>query len=156
MIKRNKLQMNARPRKDVREYWCKWLQDQSIHDKKHFIENNKHQIFSKIQNLLTGDNMKSISKTFLENNQLEGLEDLDSPVKEMQILRIGMVEEAKAVNLYEKLSNLTSNEKVRKIFLDVAREEKVHFSEFETMLKNFDTEFVDSEKEAQSEVSQKF
>ena len=68
-------------------------------------------------------------------------EDLDK-----EILRVGMIAELDAVSLYEQLAAGTENEKIKKVLLDIAREEKTHVGEFQTLLLEIDKE-QDSELE---------
>ncbi|HIH94448.1 TPA: rubrerythrin [Methanosarcina acetivorans] len=70
----------------------------------------------------------------LENTNQE---DLDK-----EILRAAMIAELDAINLYEQMANLTKNEEIRIILLDIAREEKVHLAMFETVLLQTDSEFL--------------
>ena len=60
-------------------------------------------------------------------------EDIDK-----QILRAGIIAELDAVNLYEQMADLTKNEDIRTILLDIAKEEKTHIGEFQTLLLRFD------------------
>ena len=53
-----------------------------------------------------------------------------------------MIAELDAVNAYEQMANLTKNEEIRKILLDVARKEKIHVAMFETVLLQTDREFL--------------
>jgi rubrerythrin len=53
-----------------------------------------------------------------------------------------MIAELDAVNIYEQMANLTKNEEVRQILLDVARKEKIHVAMFETVLLQTDREFL--------------
>jgi len=62
-------------------------------------------------------------------------EDIDK-----EILRVGMIAELDAVNLYEQLAALAENETIKKVLLDIAREEKTHLGEFQAMLLKLDTE----------------
>lgn len=62
-------------------------------------------------------------------------EDLDK-----EILRVGMIAELDAVSLYEQLAALTENETIKKVLLDIAKEEKTHVGEFQTLLLKLDTE----------------
>ena len=64
-------------------------------------------------------------------------EDIDK-----EILRAAMIAELDAVNIYEQMANLTKNEEIRKILLDVAREEKIHVAMFEIVLLQTDSEFL--------------
>jgi rubrerythrin len=56
------------------------------------------------------------------------------------ILRVGMIAELDAINLYEQLSAMTDNKTLKKILLDIAREEKTHMGEFLTLLLEEDKE----------------
>ncbi|KKG16845.1 rubrerythrin [Methanosarcina sp. 2.H.T.1A.6] len=59
-----------------------------------------------------------------------------------EILRAAMIAELDAVNVYEQMANLTKNEEIRKVLLDIAREEKIHVAMFETVLLQTDEEFL--------------
>lgn len=71
-----------------------------------------------------------------------------------QILRKGIEEELKAISLYENLANKAKSPDVKKIMLDVAREEKVHIGEFEALLEKIDPEYEPAEKEGENEVKE--
>lgn len=75
----------------------------------------------------------------------------DSPSDE-EILRISISAELSAVNLYQELSELTSNPKLKRVLLDIAREEKVHIGEFEALLDIIDEEYEASIEEGKQEV----
>lgn len=62
-------------------------------------------------------------------------EDLDR-----EILRVGMIAELDAVNLYEQLAAMASTSKMRRMLFDIAREEKTHMGEFQAMLLSLDRE----------------
>ena len=62
-------------------------------------------------------------------------EDIDK-----EILRYSIVAEFDAINVYEQMADMTENEEVKKILLDVAKEEKVHVGEFQTLLLKMDAE----------------
>ena len=57
-----------------------------------------------------------------------------------EILRLGIIAELDAVSLYEQMAAMTSNEDLKKILLDVAKEEKTHVGEFQALLLNRDKE----------------
>jgi rubrerythrin len=57
-----------------------------------------------------------------------------------QALRLGMIAELDAVNLYEQLAARTGNDRVKKVLLDVAKEEKTHVGEFQALLLRLDPE----------------
>lgn len=64
-------------------------------------------------------------------------EDLDK-----EILRAAMIAELDAINVYEQMANMTKNEKLRIILMDIARQEKIHVAMFETVLLQTDMEFL--------------
>ena len=53
-----------------------------------------------------------------------------------------MIAELDAVNIYEQMANLTKNEEIRQILLEIARKEKIHVVMFETVLLQTDREFL--------------
>ena len=55
-----------------------------------------------------------------------------------EILRTGISAEIDAINLYEQMSAMTDNDNISKLLLDIAKEEKTHIGEFETLLLNHD------------------
>ena len=70
-------------------------------------------------------------------------EDLSKMKKETidsEILRIGLIAELDAISLYEQLAAMTQNEKIKKVLLDIAKEEKTHVGEFQTLLLEEDPE----------------
>jgi len=71
--------------------------------------------------------------------------DLDKVSKEdadKEILRLGMIAELDAVSLYEQLAAKTKSSKIKKVLLDIAKEEKTHIGEFQTLLLELDKEQV--------------
>lgn len=76
-------------------------------------------------------------------------EDIDK-----EILRTGIIAELDAINLYEQMAAMTENEDIRKILLDIAREEKTHVGEFQTLLLIEDEEQVKELEEGKKEVEE--
>jgi len=74
-------------------------------------------------------------------------EDMDK-----EILRAAIIAELDAVNLYEQFASLTEDEDMKKILLDVAKEEKTHIGEFQAMLLDRDSEQVKELEEGMKEV----
>jgi len=70
-----------------------------------------------------------------------------------EILRLGMIAELDAVNLYEQLAAYTSNTDIKKVILDIAREEKTHIGEFQTLLLMLDKQQVKELEEGKMEVA---
>ncbi len=71
-----------------------------------------------------------------------------------EILRAGVIAELDAINLYEQMAAMTDNEKLKKVLLAVAREEKEHVGEFQTMLLEKDKEQVEEMEEGKKEVEE--
>ncbi len=59
-----------------------------------------------------------------------------------QVLRAAIIAELDAVTLYEQLAGMTDNEKIKAVLLDVAKEEKTHVGEFQTLLISLDPEYA--------------
>jgi len=59
-----------------------------------------------------------------------------------QALRLSVIAELDAINLYLQLAGAIDDEKVRRVFEDIAKEEKTHVGEFLALLKVLDEEQV--------------
>ena len=79
---------------------------------------------------------------------------IDEKGKDKQILRTGIIAELDAINLYEQLASNTKNEKIKKVLLDIAREEKTHVGEFLTLLLEIDKEQEKELEEGKKEVEE--
>jgi rubrerythrin len=71
-----------------------------------------------------------------------------------EILRAGMIAELDAVNFYEQMAALTENGDIRKVLLDIAKEEKTHMGEFQALLLMQDEEQKEELKEGEEEVEE--
>ncbi|MBE0516462.1 MAG: rubrerythrin [Methanophagales archaeon] len=83
--------------------------------------------------------------------------DLDKVGKEdrdKELLRVGIIAELDAVNLYEQLAAMTDREEIKRVFLDIAKEEKTHMGEFQTLLLREDREQVEELKHGKEEVEE--
>ena len=69
-----------------------------------------------------------------------------------EILRTAIIAELDAINLYEQMADMTPNAKIRKVLLDIAREEKTHVGEFQTLLLMEDAEQVHELEEGKKEI----
>jgi rubrerythrin len=74
--------------------------------------------------------------------------------RDMEIMRTAMVAELDAINLYEQLAAQTDDASMKKVLLDVAREEKTHFGEFQEMLLRIDGEQVQELDKAKKEAAE--
>jgi|SRR5450759_1733532 rubrerythrin len=68
------------------------------------------------------------------------LETMTKTGIDKQILRAGIIAELDAINLYEQMAALATNENIRTTLLDVAKEEKTHVGEFQALLLEVDKE----------------
>lgn len=71
-----------------------------------------------------------------------------------EILRAAVIAELDAINLYEQMAALTEDESIKKILLDIAKEEKTHVGEFQTLLLRNDTEQEKELEEGKKEVEE--
>ncbi len=74
-------------------------------------------------------------------------EDLDK-----EILRAAMIAELDAINLYEEMADMTRDKNLRKLLLDVAKEEKTHVGEFQFLLLKKDPQQKKELEEGEKEV----
>jgi rubrerythrin len=77
-------------------------------------------------------------------------EDIDN-----EILRVGIIAENDAVNLYEQMAAMTSNGKIKRILMDIAKEEKTHVGEFQALLLQKDKEQERELEQGRKEVEEK-
>ena len=77
---------------------------------------------------------------------------IEEATNDLEIVRLAMIAELDAVNLYERMAAKAKNEDLKKVLLDVANEEKVHAEEFEQMLEELDPDYEESEEQAEKEV----
>jgi len=82
------------------------------------------------------------------------LERVKKEVLDKEILRSAMIAELDAINLYEQMADMTQNKNIRKLLLDVAREEKTHVGEFQALLLMKDKEQEKELKEGKKEVEE--
>jgi len=82
---------------------------------------------------------------------LEGIkkEDIDR-----EILRAGIIAELDAINLYEQMAAMTQEKDIKKVLLDIAKEEKTHVGEFQTLLLRLDKEQERELEEGRKEVKE--
>ena len=73
---------------------------------------------------------------------------------DLEILRAGIIAELDAINLYEQMAAVAQDQNIKKILLDIAKEEKTHVGEFQTLLLNRDEEQVKELEEGKKEVKE--
>ncbi len=68
------------------------------------------------------------------------LEKVNKKDLDKEILRLAVIAELDATSLYEQMAGMTTNENIKKVLLEVAREEKTHVGEFQALLLKEDKE----------------
>ena len=71
-----------------------------------------------------------------------------------EILRAGIIAELDAINLYEQMAAMTKNANIKSILLDIAKEEKTHVGEFQTLILINDKEQEKELEEGKKEVNE--
>lgn len=71
-----------------------------------------------------------------------------------EILRAAIIAELDAINLYEQMAGITQNRNIKKLLLDIAREEKTHVGEFQAFLLMEDKEQEKELEEGEKEVEE--
>jgi rubrerythrin len=92
--------------------------------------------------------MLAINPTLINRDKPYSKEEL------MEALRLAIIAELDAISLYEQMARLTEDERIKKVFLDVAREEKAHVGEFMALLLELDPEQVRELKDGFEEVEE--
>ena len=70
------------------------------------------------------------------------------------ILRAGLIAELDAISLYEQMAVMAEDEMVRKVLLEIAREEKTHVGELLALLLEVDPEMAEELEEGKAEVAE--
>jgi len=83
-----------------------------------------------------------------------GIEKIKPEDIDKEILRAALIAELDAINLYEEMAALAKNQNIKKVLFDIAKEEKEHVGEFQTLLLMFDKEQVEQLKEGKEEVEE--
>ena len=73
---------------------------------------------------------------------------------DLEILRAAIIAELDAINLYEQFASTTENKELKKVLLEVAREEKTHVGEFQALLLKMDMEQVEELERGRKEVEE--
>jgi len=71
-----------------------------------------------------------------------------------EILRVAIIAELDATSFYEQMANMTENENLKRVLLEVAREEKTHVGEFQALLLKEDREQEEELAKGKAEVDE--
>ena len=84
----------------------------------------------------------------------KNLEKVSKENLDKEILRVGIIAELDAINLYEQMAAMTDREDIKKILLDIAKEEKTHVGEFQALLLKLDQEQTEELEAGRKEVEE--
>jgi len=82
------------------------------------------------------------------------IEKLSIETRDKESLRAAIIAELDAINLYEQMAAISQNSLIKKLLLDIAKEEKPHVGEFQTLLLANDAEQVKELEEGKKEVEE--
>lgn len=82
------------------------------------------------------------------------MQKLDKKMTDQEILRVGIIAELDAINLYEQLASMANDSNIKAMLLDIAKEEKTHMGEFQRLLLNRDKEQVEELEKGKKEVEE--
>ena len=80
------------------------------------------------------------------------LDNVSNNYTDEEILRAGIIAELDAVNFYEQMAFYTTDEDIKKVLFDIAKEEKTHIGEFQALLLKRDKEQVTELEKGKKEV----
>lgn len=140
-----------------KEKYLSSLKDIDLRPNKIKVQERKEEIL--LENILSEEKGSKEGTPDFLNELFVGLADAEKvpegPSRDAQLLRLGVIAEFDAANFYESMASLADDEKVKRVFLDVAYEEKVHAAEFNTLLEGaIDPEYGPSEEEGEDEVEE--
>lgn len=84
----------------------------------------------------------------------QNFQKLDKAELNKEILRVAIIAEYDAINLYGQLAAISTKSAIKKTLKDIAREEKTHVGEFQALLLNEDAEQKRELKKGQAEVDE--
>ncbi|RLE91040.1 MAG: rubrerythrin [Thermoprotei archaeon] len=90
----------------------------------------------------------------LAKNPLELVPKKLSKDEIVEALRLAIIAELDAINLYMQLARSIDDERIKKVFEDIAGEEKTHVGEFLALLKMLDKEQAKELEKGEKEVKE--
>lgn len=82
------------------------------------------------------------------------LEKVNAKDVDKEILRTAIIAELDAINLYEQMAAMTASTAIKKVLLDIAKEEKTHVGEFQALLLKKDEEQEEELEEGKKEIEE--
>lgn len=74
----------------------------------------------------------------------------------LDIIRAALIAESDAVNLYEQMARECSHERLKKLLLELAKDEKVHIGQLHYLMHEVDEDFTAACEEAKKENEELF
>lgn len=107
---------------------------------------------SKFKDYITeSKKINMLNELFIRYNELI---NLPSKERDIQMIRLAMSAELDAANLYESMATQATNNDLKDILLDIAKEEKKHVGEFEFILEHLDPNWDQLEDEGEEEAKE--
>jgi hypothetical protein len=116
-------------------------------DRKIKVKENKEEIIMEVD---IPEPKEVLQELFVQMGEINKM--TPGPRKDMAILRLAIVAEYDAANLYENMAEETEDENMKKVLLEIANEEKAHIGEFEFLLEHIDPEHETNEEKGEEEV----
>jgi rubrerythrin len=82
------------------------------------------------------------------------IDKLHQTVVDQEILRTGIIAELDAVSLYEQMAAMAEDMNIKKVLMDIAKEEKTHVGEFQALLLELDKPQADEMVKGKKEVEE--
>jgi len=82
------------------------------------------------------------------------LKNMEGKNIEKEVLRVAIIAELDAINLYEQMAAMVKDEGIKAVLKDVADEEKTHVGEFLTLLLKLDEKQVEEMEKGSKEVEE--
>jgi rubrerythrin len=88
-------------------------------------------------------------------NEMISKNPMDSPEStDVEKLRLAVIGELDAINLYNQMATSTKNKKVREVLLDISNEEKVHVGELQKLIDELDPKNKEKREQGATEVNE--
>ena len=96
--------------------------------------------------------VKRLNELFIKASEINSMPQ--GRVRDMQMVRLAIIAEFDAANLYEMMADLSSAPQLKKLFMEISNEEKVHIGELEFALEKVDPEHDHFEDKGEDEAEE--
>lgn len=127
------------------------LKNLNLRPKKVKVESKEEVLIeAKTSDIILEQKKVILRELFVQQGEIEAMPK--GLRRDMAILRLGIIAEMDASNLYERMADLADNPDLKKLMLDVSKEEKTHSGEFVTLLRETDPQYEKEEEAGEDEV----